>query len=157
MSVVQEGLYKQMAVFTLLGLVLLGNDYAVGPGWLLVLPIAFVNYLMIVACALWGAILVCFVRDFSMVISLGMIFLMFTSGVFWDARALADPEMTALVLGLNPLAFILDAYRQVLMYQAPVDLAHLALIGLGSLVLGGLALLLMQRRGQLLALRALSA
>jgi lipopolysaccharide transport system permease protein len=41
-----------------------------------------VDYLMIVACSLAGACLVCIVRDFSMVIPLGMIFLLFTSGIF---------------------------------------------------------------------------
>jgi lipopolysaccharide transport system permease protein len=157
LAVVQEGIYKQVTVFALLVLVLILNGYSPGAGWLMAVPVILVNYLMIVACALWGAIFVCFVRDFFMVISLGMIFLMFTSGIFWDVRALADPQMTEWVLLLNPIAFILDAYRQVLMYGAPVDAAHLLSIGLGALLLGGLAVYVIQRRGQLLALKALSA
>ncbi len=34
-------------------------------------------------------------------------FLLFTSGIFRDVRAVADPEKVALVLNLNPLAFLL--------------------------------------------------
>ena len=69
MAVIQEGLYKQAAVFALLIAVLIANGYMPSATWLYLLPIVFVNYLMIVACAFIGACLVCMVRDFSMVIS----------------------------------------------------------------------------------------
>jgi lipopolysaccharide transport system permease protein len=91
-----------------------------------------------------------------MVISLSMTFLMFTSGVFWDARTLGDPATTELVLAINPLAFILDAYRQVLMHATAPDWTHLLFIGLGSLVLLVLIVGIMRRSSEFLALRALS-
>ena len=115
-----------------------------------------VNYLMIVACALVGACLVCIMRDFNMFISLGMTFLLFTSGVFFDVRDLGDPEKTEMVLALNPLAFMLDAYRQVLMHATAPDWMHLLQIAAGAIVVLAIMVILMRRFGQYLALRALT-
>ncbi|MFT6955220.1 MAG: lipopolysaccharide transport system permease protein [Halieaceae bacterium] len=157
MAIVQEGLYKQVAVFALLIAVLIFYGYSVSVTWLWLIPVIIVNYLMIVACSLVGAALVCVVRDFSMLISLGMIFLMFTSGLFWDVHALADPEMTSLVLTFNPLAFILDCYRQIFMYQATPDLSHLAILGIGWLLLLAAIVWAINRSGQYLALKAMTA
>jgi lipopolysaccharide transport system permease protein len=157
MAVVQEGLYKQLAVFLLLFALVLAFGHPLTRAWIWLVPLIAVQYLMIVACSLVGAVLVCFVRDFSMLISLAMIFLMFTSGIFWDARSLSDPAMAELVLTANPLAFILDAYRQVLMHGTRPELAHLLLIGLGSAALIALAVRFIERMSRLLALKALTA
>ncbi|MCB1675228.1 MAG: ABC transporter permease [Halioglobus sp.] len=157
LAVIQEGLYKQAAVFLLLFVVLYVYGYPPTATWAWLLAVIAVNYLMIVACALVGACMVCLVRDFSLLISLGMTFLLFTSGVFWDVRSLGDPQMTELVLDVNPLAFMLDAYRQILMYHTAPDGGHLFLV---ALVFGALALCmvyLMHSASQFLALRALSS
>jgi lipopolysaccharide transport system permease protein len=157
MAIVQEGLYKQAAVFLLLFVVLLANGYPLTATWWYLLPVILVNYLMIVACSFIGATLVCIMRDFSMFISLGMIFLMFVSGVFWDVRDLGDPRKIDLVLSLNPLAFMLDAYRQILMHATPPDMFHLAAIGVGSVTLAYAMVIIMRSMSQYLALKALTA
>jgi lipopolysaccharide transport system permease protein len=157
MASVQEGLYRQAAVFLLLAIFLLQGGYSVTSVWWYMLPVIFVNYLMIIACSFIGACLVCIARDFSQLIGLGMMFLMFTSGIFWDVRELSDPAKTDLILNLNPLAFILDAYRQVMMYSTPPDMVHLALIGLGTAAVIGAMALLMRNRSQYLALKAITA
>ena len=157
MAVIHEGLYKQVTVFLLLFAVLLVYGYRPSSTWLALAPIIGVNYLMIVACSLIGACLVCLMRDFSMVIGLGMLFLMFTSGIFWDVRDLGDPEKTALLLAVNPLAFILDAYRQVLMYNQPPDWLHLGMVGAGAAGLCLVMLRVMQRGNQFLARRVLTS
>lgn len=156
LAVIQEGVYRQLAVFLLLFCFLYFRGYAPHLAWLYLLPVMAVNYLMIVACSYVGACLVCIVRDFSMIISLSMTFLMFTSGVFWDVRALGDPHKTELVLALNPLAFILDAYRQVLLHSTAPDWIHLMQIACGSIVLLVIVVVIMRRSSQYLALRALS-
>ena len=156
LAVVQEGLYRQMAVFVLLFAVLFVWGYYPSLAWIYLLPVILVNYLMIVACAYIGACLVCIVRDFSMLISLGMTFLLFTSGIFWDVRALDDPHMTELVLAVNPLAFILDAYRQVLMFNTAPDWVHLLLIGAGSAALLTIMVIVMRSNSQYFALKSLS-
>lgn len=156
LAVIQEGLYRQVAVFALLIGFLLIKGYTASWAWLYLVPVILVNYLMIVACAFVGACLVCIVRDFSMFISLGMTFLLFTSGVFWDVRDLGDPYKTEMVLAVNPLAFMLDAYRQVLLHATAPDWLHLLQIAAGSIVVLAIMVILMQRFSQYLALRALS-
>ena len=155
-AVIQEGLYKQGAVFLLLAAFLWSSGYAPSYHWLWLAPIIVVNYLLIVACALIGAYLVCVFRDFSKVIPLGMTFLLFTSGIFWDVNALGDPEKTSLILAANPLAFIIDAYREVLMYQGSPDSTHLLLLGMGSALLIIAMLYAMGRSSQYLALKVLT-
>ena len=157
MAMIQEGLYKQAAVFLLMFVLVLAFGYGASPVWMWLIPVIVVQYLMIVACALIGSFLVCFVRDFSMLISLAMIFLMFTSGIFWDVRSLSDPGLTQIILAVNPLAFVLDAYRQILMYDSAPDLVHLVQIGVGFGILTLIAVQLIHRMSRLLALKALTA
>ncbi len=156
LAMVQQGLYKQAAVFCLLFVVLLADGYEITANWLYLLPLIFVNYLVIIACSNIGACLVCILRDFSMIISLGMMFLMFTSGVFWDPRALGDPVITEMVLTANPIAFMLDAYRQILMHDTAPGMLHLMAIGLGSTVVLIATVLVMRSSSQYLALKALT-
>ena len=157
MAIVHEGLYRQVAVFALLFVILIASGYAVTATWWYLVPVLIVSYLMILAGAFIGACMVCLARDFSQVIALGMMFLMFVSGVFWDVRGLADPQKADLILAVNPLAFMLDAYRQIMMHSTPPDMLHLLAIGAGS---GAFILALaiyMHRKSQYLALRALTA
>ena len=156
MAMVQEGVYKQCPVFLLLFVVLWAFDYPITITWLWLFPVIFVNCLMILACGLIGSCLVCFLRDFSKVIPLGMTFLLFTSGIFWDVRDLGDPQKTELILALNPVAFILDAYRQIMMYELAPDVFHLLTIGLWSILLIILVIVFMRRRSQYLALKVLT-
>ena len=155
-AAIQEGLYKQSAVFLLLFAVLLGFGYSVTLGWLWLVPIILVNYLMIVACSLIGACLVCITRDFSKVIPLIMTLLLFTSGIFWDVNQLGDLNKTELVLNWNPVAFIIDAYRQVLMHHNTPDMLHLAQIGLVAFSAILVTLYFMRRGSQYLALKVLT-
>jgi lipopolysaccharide transport system permease protein len=155
-AVVQESLYKQLSVFLLLFCVLWAYHYPVTMGWIWLVPVVFVNYLMIVACSLIGACLVCFMRDFSKVITLFMTLLLFTSGIFWDVNDIGDPHKAELVLALNPMAFILNAYRQVLMFDTVPDLVHLAKIGLASIALIVMTIAFMRKFSQYLALKVLT-
>ena len=157
LATIQEGLYKQMAVFLLLFAVLLAKGYMPSLVWGWLLPVMLVNYLLIVACSLFAAYLVCCVFDFHVFISMATIFLMFTSGVFWDPRDLPNPAMTELVMALNPLAFLLDAYRQILLHGAPPNAPHLALIGVGALVVVFAGLALLHRHSRFIALRVITS
>lgn len=154
---IQEGLYRQAAVFALLFVFLLLSGYSVTANWLWLAPVLLVNYLMIVVASLVGAFLVCIVFDFTVIIALSMIFLLFTSGIFWDVRALPDPRMAEWVLLVNPLAFIVDAYRQVLMAGVRPDLWHLAGVAFVALgCIGGLRSLY-RSSSQYLALKAITS
>jgi len=157
LAAVQEGVYKQLAVFALLVVVLFIGGFPVTSTWVYIVPVLLVNYVMILACAYLGATLVCVVRDFQPLVGLTMVFLMFTSGLFWNVRDLGDPAKTEAILMANPLAFLLDAYRQVLMYATPPDMLHLLSIGAGFGAMLCALVLIMRRNSQYLALRALTA
>lgn len=156
LAVVQEGMYKQAAVFVLLFLILLMAGYELSSTWFWLFPIILVNYFLITSCALLGSFIVCYVRDFSVLISLAMTFLIFTSGIFWDVRELS-PELAKAVLTLNPIAFLLDAYRQVLMYDSTPDTNWLIILGITSLVITLAALVCMNKLSRNIALKALTA
>lgn len=155
-AMVHECMYRQLAVFAFLATALMVNGYTPNLTWFYVIPVLLVNYVMILALALLAASVVTVVRDFAPLIALAMIFLMFTSGIFWDVRALGDPAKSDLLLAVNPLAFVLDAYRQVLMYSEPPDMFHLLSIGAGFGALLCVAVMIMRRGGQFLALKALT-
>lgn len=141
LAVVQEGLYKQAAVFVLMLCLVLLDDYGIKPSWLWLLPVILAQYLLITACALAAALIVCLQRDFVMVINLGVVFLLFVSGVFWDVNSISDPWLAELLLTVNPMAFLLDAYRQILMEGATPPVAHLFAVIAGS---AGASLLMLQ-------------
>lgn len=156
MSAIHESVYRQSTVYLLLVLILLVAGYAPGPVWLWMIPVIGVTWLMIVACGLVGAYLVCVWRDFQKIIPLAMTFLLFTSGIFWDIRALGSAEKTQLLLAINPLAFILDAHRQVLMVGAAPDATHLLAVGIGFAALALLTGAAMKRHTRYLALKVLT-
>jgi len=157
MVIVQQSTYKQAAVFVLLFVMLVLFGYEVSWNWLWVIPLMVTNYLLILACSFIGACLVCLIRDFKMVISLAMIFLLFVSGIFWDVRALEDPAIANAILIFNPLAFLLDAYRQVLMYHSSPDIGHLFALMVGSALLVWVLVAVMRKANSLLALKALTS
>jgi len=156
MSAIQESLYRQSTVYLLLVILLMIGGISPDWAWLWMIPVAIVMYLMIVACGLVGSCLVCLVRDFQKFIPLGMTFLLFTSGIFWDVREIENTEKAEMLLALNPLAFMIDAHRQVLLHASGPDLSHLLAIAVGSGVVILLTTSYMQRFSQYLALKVLT-
>lgn len=127
---IQEVLYKQWAVF----LVLFGTAWLFGNTptlhWLWLVPILLTTYLMLIPLSLLSALLCTVAEDFRHFISMGMLFVMFASGIFWDIKDIPNEQWQELLLLLNPMAFLIDCYRNVLMYDAPVDVNHLGLLAL---------------------------
>lgn len=155
-AAVQETVYRQVTVYLLLLVILVLAGIWPGATWLLMIPVALVMYLLILACGMVAACLVCWIRDFQQVIPLLMTFLLFTSGIFWDINEIADRDKAELLMMVNPMAFMIDAHRQVLMYGAVPDMLNLAAIGLVSVltILG--ALWYMHRFSQYIALKVLT-
>ena len=156
MAKIQEGLYRQSAVFLFLIAFVLAWGIEPTWNWLWLLPLMLTQYLVIVPCAILGSLLVCVAQDFMRVIGLGTIFMLFVSGIFWDVRAIPDVETQQLIFTVNPIAFLLDGYRQVLMYGQAPDGVHLFWIAFFGLVASKLALVLVSRLEQWVAMRVLS-
>ena len=155
LSRVQQTSYKQLAVFGLLFTYLFATGVPVATSWLWLPIVLFAQYLLITASSLGAAILVCVARDFTKLIQLFIIAMMFSSGVFWDPRALS-PELQHYIFLFNPIAMILDCYRQLLLYQQAIDIAHLALIISAAAAANAGLLYWIRRHETWLALRVLS-
>jgi lipopolysaccharide transport system permease protein len=156
LSVVQEGVYRQAAVFTFLIIFLFFAGYPPHLNWLWLVPLLALQYLMIIGCAMLGALLVCWRRDFQMLIQLGMVFLLFMSGVFWDVQTIQNTELVQWLSISNPLLVLLNAYRDVLMAGRVPDVGALLWVLVESLLLLTVAIWLYQRLNYWLAQRALT-
>lgn len=120
----QTSAYKELPVFLFLLAACIYFDHMPSLLWLWLIPLIISLYLMIAACSLLAALLVCYVEDLRVVISMGMTALMFTSGVFFDISTMREPVKSYL-LAFNPMAFFCDAFRSILMRNELFDLAHL--------------------------------
>jgi len=149
-------LYKEWVVFLVMLMLVALHGYYPDLSWFWLIPVFVVQFLFILCCALIGAFLVSYVADIRMIISMGMMFLMFTSGIFWDINDIADPNKRALLFLFNPVAFFIDSYRKVLVDHGVIDLEHLLAIGFASLVLLALLHLVFGRYSKQLAARVLA-
>ncbi len=87
-----------------------------------------------------------FLPDLEKVVEFGLRTVMYMSGIFYSVDRLA-PEVQTLFF-LNPIAFLLDAARKIILYDQVPDLGRLVLIIiLSSLVLAVGAVLLRRFRG----------
>jgi len=115
LAAVQQGLYRQLAVFSFLLVLLFLSGKGQFHYWFWILPLMFVQMILISGVGMLAALAVCWHKDFQHLIQLGMMFLLFVSGVFWDVNAVADADVRRWLLLLNPLAALIDAYRQILL------------------------------------------
>ena len=115
LAVCHEGLFKQVAVFALLIMLLLFNGYTPSLSWLWLAPLAVTQYLLIMGCGMLAALLVCVRRDFQLLVQLGLVFLLFISGIFWDIHSIGNTALRENLLLVNPMASLIDLYRTVLM------------------------------------------
>ena len=132
--VVAQDLVKQGVVFVCLVIFLVAMGYSPGATWLALPVVILVQVLVIAACALLAAAITPFVPDFQFIINTGMTMLMFASGIFYDYRAFILEEHRQYFL-LNPLANLIEAYRDALMRQSWPDWSALAWVAFGSLAM----------------------
>lgn len=140
-AAIQITVYKEIPVFLLLFSMCIYYGYLPTIEWLWLIPLIIVMYLMIVALGLLTAIFVCYADDVRMLISMSMLFLMFTSGIFFEISTIHEPIQSYL-LTYNPLAFICDGFRKILMHKGTYNLEHLlVLAGIFTTAIVGLHLL----------------
>jgi len=112
---IHEALYKQLIAFVVLMLLVSVNGYLFFDLWWQLIPLIFLQYILICGIGMICSIFVTYATDFGMLISMAMMGLMFSSGIFWDLNEVSSPEVRHFLLTYNPLAALIDAYRQVLM------------------------------------------
>ena len=139
--VVVSGGIKFLIILCLLCPLLLllgGNAYM---AWFWLIPLFFLQSVLIFGGACIVAGLVPFVPDFRYVVNYGMTMLFFLSGIFYDIGDLA-PEVQA-YLKFNPVVILISIYRNVLLEglsPGPKDLMLLGGIAIVLLVVGILIL-----------------
>lgn len=82
--------------------------------WFALLPLYFCQYVLTLGCAFFAAGAVPFVKDLRQIIPIALQLLLFGSGVFYSIEDFVLPEHR-FYLYLNPIAGLLQAYRDVLM------------------------------------------
>lgn len=115
LAVIHQGLYRQLVVFSFLLVFLLAGGYAATASWWWLGLVMLIQTLLTVACGLLAALLVCLRRDCLLLVQLGMVFLLFMSGIFWDLTAIPDEGLRQWLMILNPLATLIECYRQILL------------------------------------------
>lgn len=154
---IQQSLYKESFVFALM----IGIAFAFGhwPNqfWLLLIPLFLVQYLLIFVVSVLGAIAVARMTDCRMVINMTMTFLLFVSGVFWDVNSIHDMRLKNALVFANPIAFLLDSYRRIIIHGEMINLPYLALLTIFLLLAAYILTVFVFRRGRLIASWALNS
>lgn len=127
-SAVQVSLYKEIPVLCLLLLTCFAFGFYPTQQWLWLIPLILVEYLIIVAISLLAALVICYVEDIRILINMVMLLLMFSSGIFFDVASLS-PTIGDYLLTYNPIAFMCDSFRLILMNKGMYELNHLLLLG----------------------------
>ena len=84
-----------------------------------------------------------FLPDIKVIIDNGMMLLFFISGVFFNINEVQEPLRSYLLL--NPMAGLIDEYRNVMIRGIWPDSGRLAIVLFLSFVLGALALTLLKK------------
>jgi lipopolysaccharide transport system permease protein len=129
----------------ILGLLMLAMavTHGVSLAWVALPVLVLVEMLLALALSTLAASIVPLLPDLDLVISNGLIVMMFMSGIFSDVDRL--PRSLAHVLALNPMVHVIRAFRAVLLQGQWPDWMALGGVTLFSLIVYGLALTLMRR------------
>lgn len=134
---------KQVMVFGILLLFLFVTGIEVTWFWLASVVVMFVQLIFIIPVACLLAVAVAFFRDMRFVIPTVIQFLFFTSGVFFSFDDVSQ-KYKALFL-VNPMAGLIHAYRDTLLYQRWPDWWYLAGVAAVSFMLLTVVMLFYKR------------
>ncbi|MHC4824274.1 MAG: ABC transporter permease [Planctomycetota bacterium] len=118
---------KHAPVLLLLFVFLWIMGYPPTAAWWVLPPLILVQALLTTALTFAVAAIIPFVRDLNHLVTTGLTLLMFLSGVFYDYRTIG-PDWQDVFL-MNPMAFLLKCYREILMQGQVPDLSNLGLWG----------------------------
>lgn len=108
--------------------------YGIVPGWQIVfLPLVIlVQLLIMLSISLVVAYVCVFVRDIDNVMGHVTRIWFYASPIIWEGSRL--PAKYQWIVNLNPIAHVLGAYRDILMYRKTPDLVSLSIIGVTLLI-----------------------
>ncbi|MES9844972.1 MAG: ABC transporter permease [Candidatus Sedimenticola sp. PURPLELP] len=122
---VQIATYKSVVALAVVLVVMLLAGYVEPDNWWQLIPLLMITYILVSAVACFLSMLVAVAEDFSQIISLLMIGLLFSSGIFWDINTISDEQLRNLVMTINPLAGLIDSYRTVILQNQLIELVRI--------------------------------
>ncbi|MCO1333546.1 ABC transporter permease [Microbulbifer sp. OS29] len=135
--------FKFSIVFSLLLIGLWVMGYPPTLSYIYLPLILGVQFLLNYACGLIASMLIPFIPDLSNLLPHLLRLGMYGSGILYTVSSL--PESAQNILTYNPMIWIIQSYRDVLMYNQAPDIFNLAIYGCAVLTLYTLARLLMNK------------
>src|SRR5690606_24268347 len=124
----------QLVTLIALLVFVVSSGYSPGLAWFSLIVVTLAQFAFMLPLALILAWLTAFVPDVKMLISMFVLMMMFLSGIFWDVSAL-EPSLRHAIIIWNPLAFLIEAYRDILMKNQQPDWAHLMVLISGCFIM----------------------
>jgi lipopolysaccharide transport system permease protein len=118
-------------------------SHGVSATWVALPALVLVELLLVLALSSLVAAVVPLLPDLDLVVSNGLIVMMFMSGIIKDVAEL--PPSVQAVLRFNPMVHVVTGFRDVLLGRRWPDWGSLAWVVAASLLLYGLALWLLRR------------
>ena len=133
-------------LFVLVILIVFLLSYGIEPswGWLYTLPILAVTILLLSGMGFLLAAVVPLFPDIRVLIDNGFRAVFFLSGIFYDIASM--PANIATLLGFNPFAVLISAFRNALLTGTPPDILKLFSIFLFSVATLVLGLIIMRKK-----------
>lgn len=130
-----------LPVFTIFCLFLLISGIPVQISWLAMPLLFFTQLLLVLSLAMLVSAVTPFLPDLKVVIDNGLMLLFFLSGVFFNINDVQEPVKSYLLL--NPMACLIDEYRNIMIRGVWPDIGRLGTVLTASFAFGfaGLALL----------------
>ncbi|MCK8073691.1 ABC transporter permease [Vibrio sp. 1CM23M] len=129
-----EATYRTLIAFLILAIIILFNFSGNFLMWLQLIPLSFMTLWFILSLSMVLSVLVSFAEDISQIISLLMMGMLFSSGIFWDVNQISNSEISYLIFALNPLALYIDSYREVLLHGEIVDYSRFGFAMLTNII-----------------------
>lgn len=130
--VIFQDFVKQMIVMALLLLFLWLYGIPLNIHWTALPLLILTQLVLICACSYFVAALIPFLPDFKFLVSAGLQMLMFCSGVFYSTDII--PQQYRQFFFMNPIANVINNYRNIFLYSQWPDWHALILIFLVSFV-----------------------
>ncbi|MCK8078688.1 ABC transporter permease [Vibrio sp. 1CM2L] len=118
---VQEATYRTAISFVIMILCVIYNFEGNYITWLQIIPISVMLYWFIVVLSMLLSVFVAVAEDVTQMISLLMMGMLFSSGIFWDINSIQKSGVSDLIFNVNPLALNIDLYRSVLIGGDIID------------------------------------
>jgi len=132
-----------LPVFAIFSIFLLLYGIHAQATWLAAPMVMFTQLCLVLALSMLVGAITPFLPDFKVAIDNGMMLLFFISGVFYNINDVHEPLKSYLLL--NPMAGLIDEYRNVMIRGIWPDSGRLAIILFSSVALGALALALLKQ------------